>query len=105
MEASLSHSLLGEREPRIVRVDDFDIDAKIEGVTLIVENVDQPGVIGELASILARNGINLAEWRLSRKSPGGRAFAFVNLDQEVPADVLHSCEEVDGVISITQCTL
>ena len=44
----------------------------------MIKNEDQPGVIGEVGTILGRHGINIANFALGR-GPGG-AVGVVNVD-------------------------
>ena len=56
---------------------------------LILENDDVPGVIGKVGTRLGQNNINIAQWRYGREAPGGRAVSFINLDQQVPMNILN----------------
>ena len=87
-ERLVSGSLLGHEFPRVVQIDDFRIDAQPEGIALVMESVDVPGVIGRVGTLLGARGINIAEWRLGRIAPGGRALSFINLDSPAPQEVM-----------------
>ena len=64
--------------PRLEMIDAIDLEAPLEGTMLVIHNEDQPGVIGEVGTILGRHGINIASFSLGR-SQGG-ATGLVNLD-------------------------
>lgn len=68
--------------PRLVLVDGIAIEAPLEGTLLILCNNDQPGVIGEVGTILGRHGVNIASFALGRD--GSRAVGVVNIDETVP---------------------
>jgi D-3-phosphoglycerate dehydrogenase len=51
------------------------------GTLLVIRNDDQPGVIGQVGTILGRHGINIGSFALGRRSGG--AIGVVNLDQQV----------------------
>lgn len=57
--------------------------------TLIVHNIDQPGHVTEVTSMLAHKGVNIATMQLYRKSRGGSAVMVIECDQEVPKSRLH----------------
>lgn len=63
-------ALFEPEQPRLVRLDGVEVEAPLEGTLLIIRNRDQPGVIGEVGSILGRHGINIATFALGR-GPGG----------------------------------
>jgi D-3-phosphoglycerate dehydrogenase / 2-oxoglutarate reductase len=98
-------SLLGHETPRVVRIDEYNIDARLEGIILVMGSVDQPGVIGAIGSLLGAHGINIAEWRYGRTAPGADSLSFINLDSEVPPDVLKQIAEMPWATSVEQIRL
>jgi D-3-phosphoglycerate dehydrogenase len=96
----LTHSVL-----RIVRMDDMPMDALPAGFVLLVRSRDVPGVIGQVASLLGRAHLNIAEYRLGRDEPGGTALAFINLDTEAPEPVLAELRALEPVIDVKQVHL
>ncbi|MFQ5557674.1 MAG: phosphoglycerate dehydrogenase [Acidimicrobiales bacterium] len=91
------------KEPRIVAIDDYHLDARPEGVVLVLQSRDVPGVIAEVAAILGAHGVNVAEWRLGRDTPGGRAVSFINLDS-MPSpgaiEAIRGAAAVDTAIAV-----
>ncbi|GAB4539179.1 MAG: phosphoglycerate dehydrogenase [Anaerolineae bacterium] len=104
-ERLVSGSLLGHEFPRVVQIDDFRIDAQPEGIVLVMESIDMPGVIGQVGTLLGAHGINIAEWRLGRIAAGGQALSFINLDTPAPANVLAELVQLQGVNRVRQVTL
>lgn len=68
---------------RLVGVRGVAVEAPLGGTMLVVANDDQPGVIGEVGTILGRHGVNIANFALGR-SEGG-AIGVVNVDEDVAA--------------------
>jgi D-3-phosphoglycerate dehydrogenase len=104
-EQTLGGVLFGGSRPRIVQLDEFQIDARPEGVMLITRNDDVPGVIGRVGTILATYEVNIGEWRLGRNAPGGHAVSFINLDSEPPQAALDALAEVAAVTAVYLVTL
>jgi D-3-phosphoglycerate dehydrogenase len=98
-------SLLGREFPRVVQIDTFRMDAQPEGIILMMESVDVPGVIGRVGTVLGTRGINIAEWRLGRVAVGEEALSFINLDALAPPEVLEELLQLDGVTCVRQVTL
>jgi D-3-phosphoglycerate dehydrogenase len=83
------HTSAGERwiegavfepaSPRLVLIDGVEIEAPLEGTLLVLRNNDQPGVIGEVGTILGRHGVNIATFALGRRE--GAAVGIVTLDE------------------------
>ena len=66
--------------PRLVSVRGVNVEAPLAGTLLIICNQDQPGVIGEVGSILGSHGVNIANFALGRNETG--AVGVVNVDEE-----------------------
>jgi D-3-phosphoglycerate dehydrogenase len=98
-------SLLGREFPRVVQIDTFCMDAQPEGIILMMESVDVPGVIGRVGTVLGTRGINIAEWRLGRVAVGEEALSFINLDALASPEVLDELLQLDGVTCVRQVTL
>ena len=83
---SVEGTLIGKSEqPRIVHITGREVEAAPEGVMLVVENEDVPGIVGTLGTILGKDGVNIASMSLSRNHVGGLALNVVNLDT-APSD-------------------
>ena len=65
---------------RLVSVRGVDVEAPLGGTMLIIANDDQPGVIGEVGTILGRHKVNIANFALGRH--GGGAVGVVNVDED-----------------------
>jgi D-3-phosphoglycerate dehydrogenase / 2-oxoglutarate reductase len=99
-ERLLAGVLFGGGEPRLVRVDHYTLEARPEGVLLIMQNRDVPGVIGQIGTILAAYEVNIGEWRMGRDAPGGEALSVINLDSEPQAAVLDALERITAVTQV-----
>ncbi len=99
-ERVLGGTLFGGNEPRIVRLNKYRLDARPEGIVLMLENKDVPGVIGHIGTILAAYSINIGEWRMGRNAPGGDAISFLNVDSKPSPDVLKALEQITAVIKV-----
>ena len=69
--------------PRLVSVRGVEVEAPLGGTMLIIANDDQPGVIGEVGTILGRHGVNIASFALGRGEGG--AIGVVNVDEDAGA--------------------
>lgn len=97
--------LFGGTEPRIVQVNNYTLEARPEGVVLIMQNQDVPGVIGQIGTVLAAYEINIGEWRMGRNQPGAQALSFINLDSEPPAEALAALSEITAVTQLKLITI
>ncbi len=81
-------ALFHRKEPRIVQVDGYPMEAHPEGWMVVFSNDDVPGVIGRIGTLFGTHGINIAGMQLGRQRAGGRAVSILNLDSPVPDEVL-----------------
>jgi D-3-phosphoglycerate dehydrogenase / 2-oxoglutarate reductase len=70
--------------PRLVLLDGVPVEAPLEGTLVVIRNNDQPGVIGDVGSILGRHGVNIASFALGRGPEG--AVGVVNVDERAEGD-------------------
>lgn len=66
--------------PRIVSVNSRPVEARPQGVVLVLENTDRPGIVGRIGTLLGDHGVNIATMSLSRNEAGGTALTVLNLD-------------------------
>jgi D-3-phosphoglycerate dehydrogenase len=96
-ESRVSGTLFGRTQPRIVRVDDFLLEAVPEGSTLLIENRDTPGVVGRIGTTLGSAGVNIARMQLGLAPGGGRALQLLNVDPAPGRAVLDALRALPGI--------
>lgn len=69
--------------------------------TLVVNNLDQPGHVTEITSMLSHKSINIATMQLYRSAKGGHAVIVLECDQEVPADAIRWLAHLEGILKVT----
>jgi D-3-phosphoglycerate dehydrogenase / 2-oxoglutarate reductase len=96
-------TLFGNRDPRIVRVNDFFLDMIPKGEVLIIHNEDEPGVVGRVGSILGKHKINIAEMTLGRVDKGKMTYAMtvINVDDPVSRPALKELKTFRPIIDAT----
>ncbi len=84
-------------QPRIVRIDDFMLEAIPEGATLLLHNNDRPGVVGKVGTVLGEAGVNISRMQLALVK--GEAAMLVNIDAPPPESVMEELRSLDNMIS------
>ncbi len=93
-------TLFTRSDPRIVRINEFYVDAVPSGAMLIVRNQDKPGMVGRIGSTLGSNKINIGWMTLGRHAQGGPALLVLNLDQVPPEPVLNEIAKIPDVLAV-----
>ncbi len=101
----IAGTLFGRKELRIVRLNDFLIEALPEGHILLVNNYDKPGVIGNLGAALGSQNINIATMQFGRDQMGGNAISLLHLDTPLPTGMLGEILRLPNIISVRQIQL
>jgi D-3-phosphoglycerate dehydrogenase len=95
----------GRKELRIVKLNDFFIEALPEGYILLVNNYDKPGVIGNIGMALGSRNINIATMQFGRDRMGGNAISLLHLDAPLPPGMLGEILRLPNIISVRQIQL
>ncbi len=101
----IAGTLFGRRELRIVKLNDFFIEAIPEGHILLVNNYDKPGVIGNIGSALGSRNINIATMQFGRDQMGGNAISLLHLDVPLPPGMVGDILRLPNIISVRQIQL
>ena len=92
---------LGGSRINIAEIDGIETNFSGEYPTLVVHNLDQPGHVSEVTSMLAHKGVNIAYMQLYRSNRGGEAVMVVECDQEIPIEGIEWLVKVEGVKKVT----
>ena len=99
-------AVLHGHAPRLLSVDDIDVEAPLERNLIYLRNRDVPGVIGKVGTILGEHKINIADFSLGRqaansgsekKIAGRKAVAVVHIDGRVPEDVVKALRKIPAI--------
>jgi D-3-phosphoglycerate dehydrogenase len=104
-ESSAAGTVFPGDETRLVRLNDYRLEAELEGVNLIIQNLDKPGTIGFIGTTLGTFQANIANMHLARTPQRDRAVAIVRLDDEAPPEALDALRNHPNIISVQQVRL
>ena len=76
------------------------MEAVAEGVLFLMNNVDKPGMVGYIGSLMGEHRVNIANMSLTRDEEGGEALMILNLDHEPPAALLEKVGKDSDITNI-----
>ena len=85
--ATMVGSSLGAGRVLITEIDGFPVEVSGNYHTVVLVAEDVPGSVARIATVLADDGLNIANLRLTRKKRGGDAFMVIELDHYPDEDV------------------
>ena len=91
-------TVFGSNSIRIVKVDGFHFETNPEGHMLFYSNIDRPGIVAAVSSILAAAKINIAGMSLGRYGIGKEALMIMTVDSEIPPNTLVEIAKINGLI-------
>jgi D-3-phosphoglycerate dehydrogenase len=86
--STVSGTIIGRNDPRIVKIDDFRLELVPEGHILLIYNDDKPGAIGTIGTILGSHAINIGRMQVGQDLAGQSNIVFCQTDTQVPPDVV-----------------
>jgi len=100
----VSGTIFGENFQRVVDIDGYTLDLEPKGNMILFKNSDKPGVIGDVGGIIAKYGINIADFRLGRDS-SGQALAVVRVDEEIPKGLIDELASLEACINVKSVSI
>ena len=85
----------------IAQIDGISTNFSGDYPTLVVHNMDQPGHVAEVTSMLAHKSVNIATMQLYRAGRGGNSVMVLECDQEVPEEGIKWLRHAEGVVKVT----
>ncbi len=98
-------TLFDHRHPRLVRINDYEIEAALGGHLLITRHKDQPGVIAAITSIMAEHQINISRMQLGIVNGGNKATAVIEVSQPLDKTQMQKIEKIEALSKVMQVTL
>jgi D-3-phosphoglycerate dehydrogenase / 2-oxoglutarate reductase len=101
-------------EEHIVRVDQYATDFVPQGYILFCRNLDRPGMIGRVGTILGDAGVNIGHMDVGpiigptsggAKSPGGEALMVLSVDDAIPESAIEQIRQTKDIFNITSVRL
>lgn len=94
-------TIFGGEQPRLVAVDNVPIEAQMEGEMLFIQNLDKPGLIGAVGTLLGNANINIADFNLGRIPGQNKAIALISVDTPVDAKIIEKIDALEQVERVT----
>jgi D-3-phosphoglycerate dehydrogenase len=103
--SSASGTVFSGEGPRLIRLNDYRLEAELEGINLIVQNLDKPGAIGIMGNTLGDYQVNIANMHLSRTPQRDKAMAIIRIDNEAPDQAISTLLSHPSILSVQQVRL
>jgi len=101
----VSGTIFGRDLPRILRINNFYLEAIPEGHSLLIHNENTPGVIGRIASTLGTNGINISRMQVGEEKEKRQNVIFLTTNVSVDDDIIGELAKQEHIFSAKRIEL
>ena len=101
MTSTVSGTIFGKNQARVVRINSFRLEMIPKGHLALIHNVDVPGSIGEIGTMLGNYSINIGRMQVGQEEEGDRNIIFLATDTPIPKSVVEELRGLRTVKSVT----
>ncbi|KAJ9537904.1 hypothetical protein OSB04_030637 [Centaurea solstitialis] len=83
--------------PHLTKVGAFEVDVSLEGNIILCRQVDQPGMIGTVGSILGEENVNVSFMSVGRIAPRKQAVMAIGVDEQPSKSALKRIGDIPAV--------
>lgn len=87
-ERSVTGTVYPDRGTVLTEIDGYSVNVEATGRLLIAYNVDRPGIIGLVGTLLGEHNINIASMQVGRKKTGNYAVMLLGIDEPLNEEVI-----------------
>ena len=98
-------TLFDKRHPRLIRINDYEIEAVLEGHLLVTRHNDQPGVIAAISNLLAGERINISRMQLGIVSGSNKAMAVIGVSTALKDELMDELADIEAINKALQVRL
>ena len=98
--AEITGSSVGGGQVVITGIDGMEVEYTGRMPALIINNMDEPGVLNHVTELLAAENINIATMKLFRDEKGGIASILIECDQTLSEETAADIRSLRGIISV-----
>jgi D-3-phosphoglycerate dehydrogenase / 2-oxoglutarate reductase len=100
-ESVVSGTIFGKQDTRIVRINTFRLEMIPLGHMALIHNLDVPGSIGEIGTVLGKHQINIARMQVGQETGGDRNIIFLCTDTPIPPETVEELRSLRTVKTVT----
>jgi D-3-phosphoglycerate dehydrogenase len=104
-ENIISGTIFGKSLQRILRINDFYLEAIPEGHNLLIHNLDIPGMIGRIATLMGEHGINIARMAVGQEKGEKQNVILLTTDVSIDDGLLEELSNLENIFSVRRIEL
>jgi len=101
----ISGTIFGNNLLRILRINNFYLEAIPEGHNLLINNLDKPGVIGKITSTLGRYDVNISRMQVGEEKEKKQNVIFLATNVSVNNRILDELRSLKEIFLVKRIEL
>ena len=102
---TVAGTIFGKKDPRVVKINNFRLELIPEGHLAIIHNIDKPGAIGSVGSVLGEHNVNIGRMQVGQEKEGDRNIILLCTDTKISGDVLEKMRKLPLIKTVTPLEL
>ena len=100
-------TVFGNNMSRLISIDDYRLEAYLDGHMLFFTHTDVPGIIGRVGTVFGQHQVNIGQMSVGRatQQPGGHAIGVLNLDGIPPKIALDQLMAISAIEKVQMVEL
>ena len=104
-ETQVVGTLFHRRYPRLISINDYEIEAVLEGHLLVTRHNDQPGVVAAISNLLAGERINISRMQLGIVSGSDKAVAVIGVSTPLNHGLMQELAQIEAINKVIQVSV
>jgi len=100
-------TVFGNNMSRLISIDDYRLEAYLDGHMLFFTHTDVPGIIGRVGTVFGQHQVNIGQMSVGRatQQPGGHAIGVLNLDGVPPKVAMDQLMAISAIEKVQMVEL
>jgi D-3-phosphoglycerate dehydrogenase len=100
-------TVFGNNMSRLISIDDYRLEAYLDGHMMFFTHTDVPGIIGRVGTVFGQHQVNIGQMSVGRASqqPGGHAIGVLNLDGIPPKIAMDQLMAISAIEKVQMVEL
>jgi len=100
-------TVFGNNMSRLISIDDYRLEAYLDGHMMFFTHTDVPGIIGRVGTVFGQHQVNIGQMSVGRagQQPGGHAIGVLNLDGVPPKIALDQLMAISSIEKVQMVEL
>ena len=98
--STVAGTIFGKHDPRVVKINNFRLELIPRGHLALIQNIDKPGAIGSIGTVLGEHKINIARMQVGQEEDGERNIIFLRTDTPFTGEAIEQLRSLPLVKTV-----